>query len=122
MATTSLIPRITTNAQVNNEVRSIRDLSVEQLATTILYEGKPVSVWQVTAKLENGCTEQASAILDKLTAKGTLARFRAGFSNYYASPRVALTEKGPALGTVISDSLKSLFLGCQCKVMGKLKG
>ena len=122
MVTTSLVPKITTNAQVNDEVGSFRHLLVDKLVTIILSEGKSVTVWGVATRLGDCCAEQVLAILDELTAEGTLARFRAGFSNYYASPRVALTEKGPALRTVISDSLKSLFLSCRYKVIGKLKG
>ena len=122
MAITSLVLRITTSAQVNNGVGSFRHLLVDKLVTVILYEGNPVTVWGVATRLGDCYAEQVLAILDELTAEGTLARFRAGFSNYYASPRVALTEKGPTLRTIISDSLKSLFLSCRYKLISKLKG
>ncbi len=122
MATTSRIQKITTSADVNGEVGSFRNLSLGELVTIILYEGKPLTVWEVAAKLGDGYDEQASTILDALTARGTLARFRAGFSYYYALPRVALTGQEPTLRAIMSDSLNSLFLTCQYKVMKKLKG
>lgn len=121
MTTTSPVPKITTSAHVNDELGSFHDLSVDKLATIILYQGKPVTAWEVVAKLGNGYAGQASAILDRLTAEGILARFRAGFNNYYASPRVAFTEKGPNLRAIVSDSLKSLLLNCRYKVARYLK-
>ncbi len=60
--------------------------------------------------------------MDGLATEGILARFRAGFNNYYAPTEVALTGEEPALRAIISDSLKSLFLSCRYKVIGKLKG
>lgn len=120
MATTSPIPEAATSALANDKAGSSRDLLVDKLVTIILYERKPVTVWEVAAKLGEGYAEQASVILDGLTAEGVLARFRAGLNNYYAPPKVALTRQEPALGTVISDSLKSLFLSRQYKSMRKV--
>ncbi|MFB0559445.1 MAG: hypothetical protein ACETVS_02805 [Dehalococcoidales bacterium] len=110
MAATSLIHKITTGVPVNDEVGSIQNLLVDEQVKIIVDEGKPVTVRGVAAKLGDSRTERASVILDGLTAEGALVRFRAGFSNYYASPKVALTEKGPNLKAIVSDSLKSLFL------------
>ena len=121
MATASLVPKASTSVYVNDEVAGLRRLLVDNLMPIIIYDGKPVTFWEIVTKLEEGYIEQASAIFDELTAEGTLARFRAGFINYYASPRVVLTQKGPALRTIILDSLKSLFLSCRYKVMGKIK-
>ncbi len=122
MAITNPVPGVTTTAQVNGEVSGARRLSLDELVATIIYEGKPVTVWQAAMRLGEGFAEQVSATFDERTAEGTLAKFRVGFINYYAPPRVALTEKDPALRTIILDSLKSPFLSCRYKVMGKLKG
>ena len=116
MATTSPVSKITTSPHVNDELGSFHDLSADELATIILYQGKPVTAWELAAKLGDGYAGQASVILDGLTAEGILARFRAGFNNYYALPRVAFTEKEPTLGAIVSDSLKSLLLGCRYRV------
>ena len=51
MATTSPIPEAATSAPVNDKAGSSRDLLADKLATIILYERKPVTVWEVTAKL-----------------------------------------------------------------------
>jgi len=50
------------------------------------------------------------AVLEEMTASGRLARFRAGLNQYYAQPRVALTEDKPLAGTVLVDSMKGLFM------------
>jgi len=121
MVTTSVGPKITTNAHENNKTRTFHDLLADQLMTMILHDGKPVTAWEVAPKLGDGYAEQASAILDGLTAEGILARFRAGFNDYYASPTVALTMKEPTPVTVILDSLKSLFLSHRYKVLRRLK-
>lgn len=96
--------------------------TVDARVRALLKEEKPVTAWEVAAKLGAGYIKQVSAVLDRLTTEGSLARFRAGFNNYYALPRVALTGKEPTLITIISDSLKGLFLGCRYEVMRKLKG
>ena len=121
MATTSPIHKTTESAHVDDEVRTIRGLLVDELATIILHEGTPVTVWEVAAELGDGYTEQASAILDGLTTKVILARFRVGCNNYYAPPTLALTEKGPTLKAIISNSLKGLFLSCRYKLARHLK-
>lgn len=122
MATNSLVHKITANAHVDDKVGSIWDLLVNEQVKIIIYEGKPVTACEVAAKLGERYTEQASAILDELTTERSLAKFRAGFNDYYASPKVALTEKEPNLKTVISDSLKSLLLTLRYKSMRKPKG
>ncbi len=108
----------TTGASVNDEVECFQPLLVDETATIVLSEGRPVTVWKVAAKLGDGYVKQVLAILDRLTASGTLAKFRAGFNNYYASPKAALTEEVPTLRTVILDSLLSLILTCGYKVKG----
>ena len=110
MATTMLIPKVVTNLQVNDGFEKFRHFSVDELVTSRPCERKPVTVWEVAAKMENNDVEQASALLEELAADGTLARFKVGFSHYYASPKVALTGRGPTLPTVVSDSLKNLLL------------
>ena len=77
---------------------------------SVLDSGRPVTVWEVAVKFGKDYVKQVSAILDELTARGILARFRAGFINYYASPNAALTGNEPTLRTIISDSVKNLFL------------
>ena len=84
---------------------------LERVQRIILGEGKPLTVQKVIARLGDGYAEHASAILDRLVAWGVLAKFGAGFNNYYGSPREVLTGKEPTLGTVVLDSVKRLFPG-----------
>lgn len=121
MVITRLLSKITKSAHLDGEVEAIRMFSVNEQVKSLLDEGKPVTVWELAAKLGNGNAEQVSAILDGLTDEGVLARFRAGFNNYYTLPEVALTGDGPPLRTVISDSVKNLFLGTRYKVATHLK-
>lgn len=121
MATQMLIRKSTTSARVNNVVDKIRDPLVDELMTIVLAQRKSVTVWEAAARLRDGRTERASAILDGLFTQGVLARFRAGFNNYYSPPEVALIEKEPTFRTVVSDSLKSLFFSYQHKVVGYFK-
>ena len=121
MTTTGLIPRITASACLNDEVGRLPNPLVDELVTIILGQREPVTVWEVATKLGDGYAGQASAILNGLTANGLLARFKSGFNNYYASPKVALTSQKPTLRTIISDSFKRLFLSCRYKVMQKLR-
>ena len=103
------------------DFKKFRQFSVDELVILGLCERKPVTVWEVAAKLGNNCVGQASAVLDGLAVDGTLARFGVGFRDYYAPPKVALTGRGPSLGTVVSDSLKNLLLGFLGKVSRHLK-
>lgn len=121
MVITRLLSKITKSAHLDGEVEAIGVPSVNKQVKSLLDEGKPVTVWELATKLGNGNAEQASAILDGLTAEGVLARFRAGFNNYYALPEVALTGDGPTLRTVISGSVKNLFLDTRYKVATHLK-
>ena len=107
---------------INNKVAGKPGSPVDELLTIILSQGKPVTAQEVTAKLGDASIEQVSAILDELADKGILVKFRAGLNDYYATPRVTLTEQEPALRVVMSDSLKSLLLIWRYRVMGKLGG
>lgn len=82
---------------------------------------KPITIWEVAAKMGGNNVRQASALLEGLTANGTLAKFKVGFNDYYASPKVALTRRGPTFRTVVSDSLKNLLLGFRYKVARHLE-
>jgi hypothetical protein len=106
-------------AHAGDEAGNIRDLLADEQVKTVLYEGKPVTVWEVATRLGNIYIEQVSAILDGLTSEGILSRFRAGFNNYYAPPKVALTGEEPTFKTVISDSVKDLFLNLRYKAARK---
>lgn len=119
MTVTGQPPKITASVYVSGETGGSRALSVHDQVKTLLDEGTPVTVWQVAAKSGERNTEQASAILNGLATEGRLAAFRAGFENYYASPKVALTRHEPLLKAIISGSLKSLFLALRYKLMRK---
>ncbi len=119
MATTSLIKKTGTGSNLINETSSPL---ARELVKTVLSTGKPATAWEITTRLGDDCAEQAEAILNELAARGILIRFRAGLNNYYATPRVALTEEEPLLRDIMSDSLKSLLLLWRYKVMGKLGG
>ena len=95
-------------------------ISVDDQVKSLVDVGKPVTAWEVAVQTGSGHTEQVSDILDGLTARGVLARFRAGFIDYYALPEVALIGAEPTPGTIVADSLKSLFLSLRCKVIGKM--
>ncbi len=119
MVATRLLPEVTKNAHFGGEVEVTRIPSVDDQVKSLFYGEKPLTAWEVATKLRNGHTKQVSAILDGLTAEGILARFGAGFNKYYASPKVALTVEEPTLKTIISDSVKNLFLAPRCKVARK---
>ena len=120
-ATTGILPE-TTPVYADEEVAHVQLPSVAMRVRALLMEQGPVTVWEVADKLETSYVNQISAVLDKLNTEGNLARFRAGFNDYYALPRVALIGKEPTLRTIISDSLKGLFIGCRYEVMRKFKG
>ena len=121
MPTTPLIPKVVTNLQRNDGFEKVRHFSADELVKLVLCEGKAVTVWEVAAKPGKNCFGQASAVLDGLVADGTLARFKVGFTDYYAPPKVALTGREPSLGAVVSDSLKNLILGFRHKVARHLE-
>lgn len=120
MPTTSLAKK--TSAHPKDRPGGIPDTLADDLVRAILNGGKPVTVWEVAAGLGDNYAEQAAAVLDELTAEGILVRFRGGLNNYYATPKVALTEEEPALRAIMSDSLKRLLLLWRYKVTGKLGG
>jgi hypothetical protein len=113
VTTTNLLHEITTSTYMNDKVRSVHNLLVEQLVTMMLHDGKPVTAWDVSRKFGDDYAKQAPAILDRLTNEGALIRFKVGFINYYAPPTAAfardLVSEGPTLGTIVLDSLKSLL-------------
>ena len=116
MATTNVTSRIVAVFDVADGPRSDRDFSVNELMTLTLCERKPATVWEVALLLGDSHAERALTVLSRLTAKGVLARFRIGLGHYYASPKVALTAKGPSLRAVVSDLLKNVFFGCRNRV------
>jgi len=82
----------------------------EHTAALMLCERKPMTIRDVAGRLGDRRTERVSAILERLTENGTLARFRAGLSEYYAVPEEALTGDGPGAGTIIADSVRNVLL------------
>ncbi|MBL7165074.1 MAG: hypothetical protein ISS55_01155 [Dehalococcoidales bacterium] len=92
-------------------IECLRENPADRTTTVMLCERKPVTIWEIAARLGDNRTERTSAVLERLTADGTLVRFRVGLSDYYATPKEALTGDGPGSGTVITDSLKNLLLG-----------
>ncbi len=86
-------------------------LSDDEVLAVLLCEDRPATVWEVARYIGDGGVDRAAEILASLTARGALACYRAGLSRYYAAPRLALTDRGPALPTVIGDTLKEMTLG-----------
>ncbi len=82
----------------------------ESTATAMLLREHPMTFWGVATRLGDSQGERALSLIKELTAAGKLARFRAGLTEYYAAPLVALTGSGPSLGTVIADSVTGLVL------------
>ncbi len=99
--------------RAKDESECLRENPADRTITVMLCERKPVTIREVAARLGDNHAERTSAVLERLTANGTLARFRAGLSDYYATPKEALTGHGPGSRTVITDSLKNLLLGCR---------
>ena len=88
----------------------------DERVTLGICERKPITAWEVAAKMGCDNIRQVSAMLEGLTTDGTLAKFKVGFSDYYALPQVALTRHGPTFRAVVSDLLKSLLIGFRYKV------
>ena len=122
MNATNLVSGVNTAAQLNGEASGARHLLLDELVAAIVYEGKPVTVWQAAMRLGDGFAGQVSSVFRERTSEGTLAKFRVGFINYYAPPRVALTGEGPTLRAIILDSLEGPFLSCKYRLMGKPRG
>lgn len=122
MAKTSLTEKTGRRARLKGEAGGVSSPLVNELVNTILSAGKPVTAWEVADRLGDDRAEQVVGILNELTAEGFFIRFRAGLNNYYATPKVALTEEEPQLRNIMSDSLKSLLLLWRYKVMGKSGG
>jgi hypothetical protein len=80
-----------------------------QLRDLIHSESKPLAMHEIAKKLDSQWGHRAADILNEMTFQGTIASFRAGLSQYYAAPRVALTEQEPGLRTIISDSMNRVF-------------
>lgn len=97
--------------------KSPREVREDQTAAVMLCERKPMTVREVAAGLGDLHTERTAAILNRLTANGTLARFRAGLSEYYAAPKEALTGDGPGAGTILADSFRNVMLGCRYRLV-----
>ena len=106
----------TASVRGHDRIGALREVSADQLATVRLCERKPATLWQVATELGDDRAERASVILQELMADGTLARYRAGLSDYYAAPREALTGHGPGPAAVLTDSVRSLVLTCRSRV------
>ena len=79
----------------------------------MLRERKPMTIRNIAARLGDRHTGRVSAVLERLIADGKLARFRAGFSEYYALPEEALTGDGLRTRTIITDSVRNILLECR---------
>lgn len=121
MSTVGLVSGINSRVYPNDETGDSHRLSVDELVALIVYEGKPVTIWQAVIRLGDGNAERVSATFDVRTEEGTLAKFRVGYISYYAAPMVALTARGPSLRTILFDLLRNPFLSCRYKVVNKLK-
>jgi len=122
MTRTDPTDKMSKSNRINDKAAGKPASPTDELLNIILGQGKPVTAQEVTAKLADASIKQVAATLDELADRGTLVKFRAGLNDYYATPRVALTEQEPVLRAVMSDSLKSLLLIWRYRVMGKLSG
>lgn len=122
MTVSNLTKKTGRSTHLKDESVDISSPLASELMESILSSGKPVTAWEAAASVVVDSTEQAIATLDNLTTAGILVRFRAGLNNYYATPKVALTEEEPLLRNIMSDSLKSLLLLWRYKMLGKLSG
>ena len=102
-----------TSVRAEDGIECLRENPADQMTAVMLCERKPVTIREVAARLGDNRAERTLAVLERLTANGTLVRFRVGLSDYYATPKEALTGHGPGSGTVITDSLKNLLPGCR---------
>lgn len=110
MAGVGLADAVGTVADTSGDTDAAHCGDGESTVTAMLREEQPMTLWGVAARLGDSRGECALSVIEELTAAGKLARFRAGLTEYYASPRVALTGPGPSLGTVIADSVTGLVL------------
>ncbi len=121
MSTVGLVSMIDSKVYPNDETGDSYRLLVDELVDLIVYEEKPVTIWQAVTRLGVSNAERVSATFDARTEEGTLAKFRVGYISYYAAPMVALTARGPSLRTILLDLLRNPFLSCRYKLVNKLK-
>lgn len=121
MNTVRLVSGIDSKVYPNERTGHSHRLSVDELVDLIVYEEKPVTIWQAVTRLGGSNAERVSATFDARTDEGILAKFRVGYLSYYAAPMVALTARGPSLRTIMVDLLRNPFLSCRSKVVNKLK-
>lgn len=110
MATVGFVDTVGTEAVTTGGTDAPHLGDGESTLTAMLLTEHPMTFWGVAARLGDSHGERAWSAIEELTAAGKLARFRAGLTEYYASPLVALTGSGPSLGTVIADSVTGLVL------------
>ncbi len=110
MATVGLANAVGTEAGTTDQTDAVHRGDGESALMAVLREEHPMTLWGVAARLGDSRGERARSVIEGLTAAGKLARFRAGLTEYYALPRVALTGYGPGLGTVIADSVTGIVL------------
>ena len=72
--------------------------SEEILRSIVLRVKKPLTVQEVTAKVDSSFrslkhTSHASSVLNTLVSKGALGRFKLGYNYYYTSPKEAVNEQ-----------------------------
>jgi hypothetical protein len=94
----------------------LRKSRTNQTITWIPCWRKPMTIREVAARLGDVHAEQISTILEGLTANGALAGFRLCLSNYYATSMEALAGRGSSSGTIITNSLKNMLLGCRYRM------
>ncbi len=121
MTTSRAAPRTPVSIRTDNKTDDLRELIKDEIVAMRHCAEKPTTAWEFAVSLGDHNLERASTILRRLNTEGTLARFQAGLNHYYGSPKIVLTAAPPALGKIISDSLKGLLLNCRYKTMEKLK-
>jgi hypothetical protein len=89
------------------ESRRISEVSLKELISAGVFEGRPVTVRQV-ASVTGRDLETAALALEQQSEKGMLARFRIGSIEYYAAPAVALAGRGPSLIRIITDGVREM--------------
>jgi hypothetical protein len=87
------------------ESNLVSSVSLKELVSAGVFEGKPVTVRQV-ATLTGGDVKMTGLALELQAEKGMLARFKIGSIEYYAAPAVALGGKGPSPIRIIKDEFR----------------
>lgn len=101
MAQVNILQRLTGSLQTRVDYSSLNDMIMSVYA-----EDKPLTLRQVSNRGFFD-TNTVTAALQENTQNGTLATFKIGPLNYYASPYTALTSKRPTFTNFASEFVKN---------------